>query len=172
VTVCQLDVGKTRTPQLEKANDSGQTVDGGTTPASAGRSYTSAFTCSICGEEAGTVTLVARGQRSELIPDLSQQVAERLGWDYTIAVIAFGRGFSVGINQDRWDQLKRALSSVPPDVEAIHAAHWEWAPFYCPKCRASYCSAHWQVEEVWDEAGWDFSTATCPSQHQRKILEH
>lgn len=46
------------------------------------------------------------------------------------------------------------------------------APFYCPQCRASYCSSHWSVVEVYDEdfpSHYDYSRGSCPAGHSRLI---
>lgn len=45
----------------------------------------------------------------------------------------------------------------------------EWAPFYCPVCERAYCSAHWRLEPVFDEAGFDYYSGSCLYGHRHKI---
>jgi hypothetical protein len=51
------------------------------------------------------------------------------------------------------------------DVSLLYETNEEYAPFYCFRCRAVYCARHFQLQEVWDEAGLDYWTGTCPQEH-------
>jgi hypothetical protein len=48
----------------------------------------------------------------------------------------------------------------------------EYAPFYCPACKASYCGEHWDRFDVFDD---DFPTwhdsirGRCPHGHERML---
>jgi hypothetical protein len=55
------------------------------------------------------------------------------------------------------------------DAAALYAADPDYAPFFCPDCRASYCGAHWERPDAVD--GWDaLVRGRCPRGHER-VLE-
>jgi hypothetical protein len=48
----------------------------------------------------------------------------------------------------------------------------EYAPFYCPDCRASYCGDHWDRQDVFDDdlPEWhDSIRGRCPNGHERML---
>jgi hypothetical protein len=72
----------------------------------------------------------------------------------------------------RWShrQLDRAIRAG--DAAALHSRNPEYAPAWCPTCRASYCRRHWQTDMTVadDHPGWyDATYGTCPEGHTRKL---
>lgn len=54
-------------------------------------------------------------------------------------------------------------------AETLFGWNTEWAPFYCPVCERAYCSEHWRLEPVFDEAGFDYYSGSCLYGHRHKI---
>lgn len=105
------------------------------------------WTCVSCGGEAGAVELrlgnVLRreGPGSALLLPLADE--EMVTW----------RGV-----------LERG------DAIVLHAADPEVASFWCPQCRAPYCSACWRLLVVFDDEGFsDCVRGTCPEGHERML---
>ena len=81
------------------------------------------FPCSICGAEAGLIRLHLDGDRREV---------RRESWPGVLIQ---------PLSAVMLEPLEAAL--VAGDVCAIFGLEPELTPFYCPSCRASYCSDHW-----------------------------
>ena len=70
-----------------------------------------------------------------------------------------------------------AFGRLRPVVSAGDAAGLfdrdpEYAPFYCPLCRASYCADHWRRWDVFDEDSPDWHDSVrgrCPRGHERML---
>jgi hypothetical protein len=54
---------------------------------------------------------------------------------------------------------------------ALYALDHELAPFWCPACSTTYCGAHWDSWDVWDEGFFDQTRGRCPRGHERMLLE-
>jgi hypothetical protein len=60
------------------------------------------------------------------------------------------------------------------DAARLFAADEEFAPFWCPRCHASYCGDHWQSWLVFDpeDPGWlEEQRGTCPEGHERMLFD-
>jgi len=112
------------------------------------------FACAVCGEEAGAIQL-------EGLPGC----AELRRRSFT-GVLTAPAPASSAITE----RLRAAIGAC--DARAIHELDFELAPFYCPDCDASYCGAHWQRWDVFDEDDptWhDSIRGRCPSGHERML---
>ena len=59
---------------------------------------------------------------------------------------------------------------VKGDAEGLWSMDLEFAPFFCPVCRATFCGAHWKRWDVFDEDGWhDSIRGACPEGHERML---
>ena len=60
------------------------------------------------------------------------------------------------------------------DAEALHAVNPEFAPFWCPRCRAAYCGEHWRTWLVFDEddpTWFEEQRGICPEGHERMLVD-
>jgi hypothetical protein len=100
-------------------------------------------TCSVCGEEAGSL-LVEDGLlvRDSFTSRLTQGASERV----------------LELVRDR-------------DVAGLYAYDRELTPFWCPDCGRSYCGNHWRTNNVFDDetSGLDCIRGTCPEGHERML---
>ena len=111
-----------------------------------------AFACAVCGEEAGRVVLRRFGVAAEI---------RRESWP--------GVRYAT-VSDGALPALRAALADR--DVPRLFALDFELTPFYCPDCGASYCSAHWDWWDVWDDElpGWrDSVRGRCPLGHERML---
>lgn len=108
------------------------------------------FYCSICGKEAGKVTLYQTGAlvRNSFVSELK-----------------------MGTGAEKYETVRQAIDHG--DIKTIHAFDFEVSSFYCPKCDACYCSEHW---DYWNEFSNDdgFSwhegiRGRCPRDHTRLL---
>lgn len=48
----------------------------------------------------------------------------------------------------------------------------EYAPFYCPTCKAVYCGECWTCYATYDRTGWyDETRGICPNGHERRLVD-
>ena len=60
------------------------------------------------------------------------------------------------------------------DAEALYAVNLEFAPFWCPRCRAAYCGEHWRTWLVFDEddpTWFEEQRGICPEGHERMLVD-
>ena len=72
----------------------------------------------------------------------------------------------------RTQRILAALAAA--DAEALHGVNLEFAPFWCPRCRAAYCGEHWQTWLVFDEEDptwFEEQRGICPEGHERMIVD-
>jgi hypothetical protein len=63
-----------------------------------------------------------------------------------------------------------AVRAAIAQASALYALDPELAPFYCPRCRLSYCGEHWSRADVFDADGFhDSIRGTCPEGHERML---
>jgi hypothetical protein len=111
-----------------------------------------AFACSVCGQEAGVITVERPSEELE---------ARRESWPGLMILT---------LDESRLQTLLAVLADR--DVPGIFAFHFELTPFYCPTCDASYCSDHWDWWDVWDDewTSWrDSVRGRCPQGHERML---
>jgi hypothetical protein len=76
---------------------------------------------------------------------------------------------SMPVTADRYPAIDQALRSAV--LAALHSLSEDYAPFLCTTCPGAFCAPHLRLVEVWDEAGPDFWTGTCPGGH-RQFIDH
>ena len=110
------------------------------------------FICSVCPKEAGRLMLLGNA----FAPQLSRH-------SFTSAMV-------VGVAADQFEDVRRAIDMR--DAKALYALDLEYAPFFCPRCNAVYCGAHWVKWDVFDDDNpryHDSVRGRCPSGHERML---
>ena len=140
--------------------------------ASAVTSVTVTYPCAACGNPASTLTLIPPGEPDPNLtptpPGLPPGIGSLLGQispesgQLSIA----GGPVSVSMFVDV-DWVAAALATRDP--AALYAIDFELAPFWCPKCAASYCGDHYRTVTVYDEGYFDCIRGTCPAGHERML---
>lgn len=130
------------------------------------------FPCDRCSNEAGRVTLYARG---ETIPSLGggkvdevmTQVANTGAGHPRLEVLSpLGNMTVFEFDADA------ALAAIGAgDVRSLYELDLEFVPFWCPKCDASYCAQHWTTWVLFDEGFFDEKRGECPMGHERKLMD-
>ena len=131
------------------------------------------FSCAACEKPAARVTLLppnAPDPRYKLPRDPTMPPGvERLG-EENMRLSIDGGPWTVTrgpIKSKEVPAIKKALAAADP--EGLAAIDYEYASFYCRKCKSCYCQDHWQVETYYDEGFYDCSYGTCPQGHRSKI---
>jgi predicted RNA-binding Zn-ribbon protein involved in translation (DUF1610 family) len=118
------------------------------------------YLCAACGKVASTVTLVAPGQ-----PD--PRLGTVLPRDSQLSID--GGPVSITIAPVPMEQVASALENE--NAGALFALDHEYAPFWCPRCAASYCRDHYQAKQVYVQ-GFPMSIrGVCPQGHKRTIKD-
>ena len=131
------------------------------------------YRCGACGEVASTVTLVEPGQPDPGLatgppgvpPGLATLFAS-IAPDQAQISIA-GGPISMSHGFVPMADVTVALESGDP--AALFAIDSEYAPFWCPTCRLSYCREHYRTYTVLDEGFFDYTGGICPEGHERKL---
>jgi hypothetical protein len=109
------------------------------------------FACARCGARAGSI-------RIQLSPEGA-----------TIRRDGFTGLLTAALSPEAAARLEAALEL---GASAVFGLDPEYAPFYCPGCKASYCGEHWDREDVFDDdfPGWhDSIRGRCPNGHERTL---
>lgn len=123
-----------------------------------------------CLNAAAMVEVVATGQAyADGDTDLLHQLAPGEG---TIRITGFlpYASFSMPV-ADYAEIAGGVLAAGDRLAETLYRWDTGWAPFYCPVCERAYCTAHWRLEPVFDEAGFDYYSGSCLYGH-RHTIEH
>jgi hypothetical protein len=90
------------------------------------------FTCAACGGIAAVVRLVPAGTTFDMGPPIGLKQENQDG-------VAISRWFDGPIWQvvdpRTWTRIAELLAQSRPDPGALHAVHWELAPFWCRGCQ-------------------------------------
>jgi hypothetical protein len=114
------------------------------------------YRCGVCGDDAATVTLVAPGQRNP-----------RLGTVAAAGGQLFIEGGPVSITVAPVPMEEAAAALAGGNAADLFAIDPEYAPFWCPKCGASYCRAHFKAKQDFVQ-GFPMSIrGVCPKGHRR-----
>jgi hypothetical protein len=118
------------------------------------------FWCALegCGRPAGTVTLVRRAE-----PGLVNKSAHGLTVDTFLGQL------SLGLSSSGVTGIQDALEGA--DAEALARHDWELVPFWCGRCKQSYCSEHWTTWPVFDDGFFDCTKGMCPKGHQTTLWD-
>jgi hypothetical protein len=127
------------------------------------------FVCAHCGRDAATVSVRPRGVGD---PGLAQAP---FGIDYDRVVVEAGT-LSTSTGGTNVDAVLPAVlvAVVTGDPAALFAADFEMAPFWCPRCQASYCAEEWSRWPVYadDYPGWfEELRGRCPAGHERMLRD-
>ena len=127
------------------------------------------FVCAACTRPAATVQLIPPGlpdpRFSPEPPGVPPGIASIFIEHYRVSI----DGGPVTVTHVASQAAQSAVHAADP--EALYSLDREFAPFWCPKCRDCYCETHWSLEEIYDEAGWDYTLGTCPRGHRRKLID-
>jgi hypothetical protein len=109
------------------------------------------FACSRCRSLAGTVQLFTHPESPY------------------VSISSFRSSLVARVSAETLDHLREIISAG--DARALYAVDCEFAPFFCPCCKACYCGDHWETWDVFEKDGWfDCVRGRCPAGHER-ILE-
>jgi len=123
-----------------------------------------AFACTSCGAVAGVVRLVPAGAAVDMGSPIGEQRFDRDG--AMIDRWIGGRNWQA-LDPDRRARAGEILAQPHPDPGALHAIHWELAPFWCRGCRRPYCRDHWMSTVIMDDGFYDYTAGICPSGHHQ-----
>ncbi|MBA2719221.1 MAG: hypothetical protein H0U52_08300 [Chloroflexi bacterium] len=133
------------------------------------------YLCGACGCVASIVTLVEPGQPDPLLtpepPDVPPGVSTlsaKLFPDESFLAID-GGPVSLTLGPAPLDRATSALRSGDP--AALYLIDFEYAPFWCPSCRASYCRDHYRRWAVYDDGFFDCIRGECPAGHERMLMD-
>ena len=117
-----------------------------------------AFACAECGNPAGSVTV---------------HEADPAATDPRARVEVTGAGMSITFYEARFAAIRAALEkgSEGAVAAAMYARDPELVPAWCPRCRASYCAAHWTIWDTFDEGFHDATYGRCPRDHERMLAD-
>ncbi len=65
--------------------------------------------------------------------------------------------------------VSASVRAVIGDAHALYGLDPELAPFYCPRCCASYCGEHWRSYDVFEDGLHDSIRGACPLGHDRML---
>jgi len=130
------------------------------------------FRCDRCPKEAGRVTLYAPGETVT-------------GRDYglTDQVVTMGANTSAGrprleiltplgnVTVFEFDADSVLAAVGAGDAQPLYEIDLEYAPFWCPKCDASYCARHWVTWSLFDDGFFDETRGRCPAGHERRLVD-
>ena len=127
-------------------------------PQEIGESW-STFWCGECGLPAGTLTLVF----SEVPDSLGGPVG------YRLVLNTFLGSMAPPTDDDEVEHVQALLENG--DAQSFYDRDPELAPFWCPRCRVSYCNDHWQQVTKLDEGFYDEVIGMCPHGHRRQLSD-
>jgi predicted RNA-binding Zn-ribbon protein involved in translation (DUF1610 family) len=121
-------------------------------------SPTATYRCGACGGVAAKVVLVAPGQRNPRLGTVAAAGGQ---------LFIDGGPVSVTMAPVPMEQVVAALESG--NAAELFAIDREYAPFWCPKCGASYCRDHFRAKQAYVQ-GFPMSIhGTCPKGHRRTL---
>lgn len=139
----------------------------------AGSAIRATYICGSCGKVASIVTLVEPGHPDPGLaaappsfpPGVATVFRDLHPDDAQLSVV--GGPLSVTHGLVPRDRAAAAIATGSP--AALYEIDSEYVPFWCPRCSASYCRDHY-IPEVFNDMGfYDYTLATCPQGHTRKI---
>ena len=135
---------------------------------------TATFQCGTCDEVAATVTLVDPGQPDPRLtpepPDAPPGVSTIFSSVYPDRAQLAIDGGPVSVTHGGLTQTDGVAAALEDnDAAALFAIDREFAPFWCPICRLSYCREHFRSWVTFDDGFYDATYGACPEGHQRKL---
>lgn len=134
---------------------------------------TATYLCGECGNVASTVTLVPPGQADPRLtpeppgapPGISMLLADVAPGSGQLSID--GGPVSLTVAPVSFSKVSVALATG--DAAALFALDREYAPFWCPKCAASYCGEHYRTSTLYDDGFFDCINGVCPNRHERTL---
>ena len=118
------------------------------------------FCCAARGNVAATVSLVEPGQ-ADVAWILSSAFPKQAHLTIDGGPISVAHGFP---------PIERVAAALEAgDAAALFAIDDEYAPFWCPRCRASYCGDDYRSWVTFDEGFYDATYGVCPQGHEREL---
>ena len=131
------------------------------------------FNCQYpeCSNIAASVELISKGTPHPDDQFLHRELleGESIGGVGQIIIKGFLQNCSMPLAPTTYQQVAAALRSG--DLEVLYTLNKDYAPFYCRRCPGVFCAPHYDLEEVWDEAGPDYWHGACPNGHG-KFIDH
>lgn len=129
--------------------------------------YTTAlFQCRACGKTAGVLLLVP-GDR--VLPARGGKTQSPQDGGGTLITRGFGgEGRSRVEVKDATALVEAIRVRDAREIQRLGGARL-WAPFFCWRCGACYCQAHWKSVAHFDEGFFDYTEGTCPEGHRQKL---
>ena len=133
------------------------------------------YLCGQCHKVAATVTLVAPGQPDPRLtpepPGVPPGVSTILGGVFPRSgqLSIDGGPISLTLAPVPMEEVATALETG--NAAALYALDSEYAPFWCPRCGASYCRDHYRKYEVYDDGFFDCIRGVCPQGHERTLAD-
>jgi hypothetical protein len=131
------------------------------------------YLCGACGKVAATVTLVAPGQPDPRMapepPGVPPGRSTLLGTVFPRSGRLSIDGGPVSLTLAPVPMEEAATALESGDAAALYELDSEYAPFWCPRCDASYCRDHYLKYEVYDEGFFDCIRGVCPQGHERTL---
>ena len=131
------------------------------------------YLCGACGKVAATVTLVPPGQpdpaparEAPRVRPATERPSAMSGW-VRLAI----DGGPVGLTRGPVPMEQVVIALGTGDAAALFELEQEYAPFWCPRCRASYCREHYRSWPVFDDGFFDCFRGVCPKGHERILQD-
>ena len=130
------------------------------------------FPCHRCGAEAGRLIVYAPG---EAVPSRSDDQVGQLMTQFDNdsagqALLSMVSGLG-DVSFAEFDLDATLVAIAAGDAKALYAMDLEFVPFWCPRCRASYCGQHWEKWDLFDDGFFDEKRGRCPKGHERKLMD-
>jgi hypothetical protein len=124
------------------------------------------FACAACGNVAATVSLVEPGQPDPGDPtDVGQILGSAFPDRARLSIV----GGPVPVTHG-FPPIERVAAALEAgDAAALFAIDYEYAPFWCPRCSASYCGDDYRSWVTFDEGFYDAAYGICPEGHEREL---
>jgi hypothetical protein len=134
-----------------------------------------AIVCGVpgCGQTAAMVEMIPKGARyADGLTDILHELDSVFSGKGTLRVSDFLPYLDYSLDVPDYEALVAAVGGARDDVAAVlYGRNKEYAPYFCGECGCSYCGAHWKLAPVFDEAGFDYYTGSCPVGH-KKFIDH
>ena len=131
------------------------------------------FPCAACGNVAATVTLVESGQPDPRLtpepPGVPPGIGTILSSGFRIGRSSSIDGGPISVTHGFVPVKKWAAALDARDAAALFAINSEYAPFWCPRCSASYCRDDFRSWVTFDKGFYDATYGVCPEGHERKL---
>lgn len=131
------------------------------------------FYCGHCGKEAATVHYLppfAKDPRFDPEPEGVPPGVGTIGQHLPRTSIAGGPNpVTISVAADQVEAAVAALRAQ--DAWQVWAIDREFAPFWCFRCKKSYCEDHWRTRTRFDDGFFDCIESFCPAGHRQTLMD-